>query len=80
MFYIGKKNFPPRKKITDYSAKTVTSKPNEKSAYVLEVSKGRYLDENDASNYVGGYINSNKHTGKKPNVRFTRGARIQKER
>jgi len=76
LFYVGKKSFPPNKKITEYSSKEVSSKANPKSDYVLEIGRKRYLDSKDKSNFPGRYINDNRTTGKKPNVRFTSGTRV----
>ena len=76
LFYVGKKSFPPNKKITEYSSKEVSSKANPKSDYVLEIGRKRYLDSKDKSNFPGRYINDNRNTGKKPNVRFSKGYKI----
>jgi hypothetical protein len=76
LFYVGKQSFPSNKKITDYSAKTVSTSSNPNSNYVFKVSGRKYLDAQDKDNYVGRYINSNRNTNKRPNVRFTKGTRI----
>lgn len=76
LFYVGKKDFPKNKKITDYSAKTISQRPDEKSDYNLKVSTGRYLNSTSSSNYVGRYINDARGTNKNTNVRFTKGTRI----
>ena len=76
LFYVGKKDFPKNKKITDYSAKSISRSPDEASDYNLKVSKDRYLNSTSASNYVGRYINDARGTNKSTNVRFTKGTRI----
>ena len=41
LFYVGKTNFPAKKKIVDYSAKAITRIADENSDYDLQVSEGR---------------------------------------
>lgn len=76
LFYVGKKAFPKDKKITEYSARTISLQPNPRTDYDLKVSDGRYLDSTNPLNYVGRYINDARGTGKSTNVRFTKGTRI----
>ena len=72
LFYVGKKDFPNNKTITDYSSKQISSTPDRNSKYVLQVSKNKFLDSENPANYPGRYINSSK----KPNVRFSKGYKI----
>lgn len=67
LFYVGKKSVPKNKDITSYSG-TVSSRPDQSSQYVIQMSKGRYLDAKDKLTAVGRYIN---HTNKNPNVGFS---------
>ena len=77
LFYVGKPDVEAKSKVTLYSAKKVnTDRIN--GNYVLEVSKNKFLDAEDKSNFVGRYINSTRGTGKQPNVKFS-GTREIKE-
>ena len=76
LFYVGTKPLAAKKKVTDYSAKQISKTANKDSDYVLEVGKARYLDSEEKQNFVGRYINSNKGTGKPPNVRFSTGTQV----
>lgn len=76
LFYVGKEPIRPHKKITEYSAETISTQPNPNSNYVLQVSKDKYLDAENPLNFVGRYINDKRNTNKTANTRFTRGTRI----
>ena len=76
LFYVGKDTFPSKKLITHYSAKQVSSQPNKNSNYDLQISRNKFLDSSDPSNYVGRYINDKRNTNRQANVRFTSGRRI----
>ena len=78
LFYVGKKDLSPNKKVTLYSSKKVVTTPVE-GDYVLRVGK-KYLNAEDKSNFVGRYINSVQGTKKQPNVRFSKGYNITKVR
>ena len=79
LFYVGKTPFPARKKIVEYSAVKISNNDDDDSGYSLQVGRDRYLDSINKQNYPGRWINSFKHTGKHPNVRFTGGSRIYKK-
>ena len=76
LFYVGKNDLPPNKKVTLYSSKKAVSTPIE-GDYVLQVGK-KYIDGEDKSNFVGRYINSPAGTKRLPNVRFSKGYKITK--
>lgn len=78
LFYVGKKDFPAKKRITLYSSQKLGREKVE-GDYVLEVSSKQFIDAKDKLNYVGRYINSIHSTGKRPNVRFGTGSVVTKK-
>ncbi len=79
LFFMGKKDkkpFPAKKKITNYSGKTITTSENPDSDYVLKIGKNRYLDSAPKDTHPGRYINDPRGTNKRANVRFSTGQQI----
>lgn len=69
------KSVKKNKTVAHYSSKEVSTQVDKNSKYVLQLGPRRFLDSQNKLNFVGRYINSNKGTRKKGNVRFSRGTK-----